>query len=214
MSMLGRIGTLVAKDVRLEGRTRHTAGMMFVLALLIVVVLSLGAAGRPAGAGSSALWVAFMFSGILCFERAMRVEREDDALAAVRLSLASGAEIFAAKLAFNLIAMTALGAVLIPVAAVFLGLSVRAPVAPSLAVAAMSIVGLSGVGTLFAAAGSARSSGGLVGLLVLPLTLPLVIAAVRTLESPTPGLGIGILAAFDVIVLTVGWLAYEFLLEG
>ena len=74
---------LVAKDLRIEARSRQTIGLVIVLGLLIVV--SPGPwPGRRGGGGFGAtvvLWVAYLFSGVLCFEKTMAVERSEGALA-------------------------------------------------------------------------------------------------------------------------------------
>jgi len=85
---------------------------------------------------------------------------------------------------------------------------------------ALSIIGFAAVGTLFAAVvSSTRLQGGLLAMMVFPITLPLVIAStqmmVRTFrDNVSPGAAsIGTLAAFDVIFLVVSWLVFEWVLE-
>ena len=71
---------LVGKDLRIESRSRQTLGLVIVLGLLIIVVLGmgLGANGNLAGFNATAvLWVAYLFSGVLCFEKTFSVERAD-----------------------------------------------------------------------------------------------------------------------------------------
>ena len=54
--------------------------------MLIIVVLGLGLGAQNNVTGFSAtavLWVAYLFSGVLCFEKTMAVERNDAVLAAL-----------------------------------------------------------------------------------------------------------------------------------
>ena len=87
-------------------------------------------------------------------------------------------------------------------------------------VMALGMTGFAAVGTLFAAAvSSTRLQGGLLALLVFPLSLPLVIVSTQLMRrifeagEPLSGFGLATLVAFDVIFLTVSWLVFEMVLE-
>jgi ABC-type transport system involved in cytochrome c biogenesis permease component len=84
----------------------------------------------------------------------------------------------------------------------------------------LGIIGFAAVGTLFAAAvSSTRLQGGLLAMLVFPITLPLVIASTQMLIAmfrdgePLGGVGLAVLVAFDAIFLVVSWLVFERVLE-
>lgn len=220
---LAHIGVLIGKDLRIESRTRHTIGLVLVLGVLIIVVLGMGlGAGRPiSGFGAtSILWVSYLFGGVLCFEKTMSLERQDDALASLLLAPIDRGAIFAAKLITNLILMFSLALVITPVAIVLFRFDLSAH---PLGFALVMLLGLSGfaaVGTLFSASvTSTRLQGGLLALLVFPLCLPIVIAStqmMRTLFESSEGLpasGLGTLIAFDLIYLVVSWLVFELVLE-
>lgn len=219
MSFLRGATAIIGKDLRLELRTRRTAGLVIVLGLLIVTVLGLGLRPGEGGRGAAAiLWVAYLFSGMLCFERTMSVEREDNALAALVLSPAGPGALYAAKLVANLVMILAVAAVATPVGVAFFGLDLAAPPAQLLAVLGLSLLGLAAVGTLFSAAVSGRRAGGALPLLVLPLLLPLVLvstaqlAALESGQSAAPA-AMPVLLAFDAIFVTAGWMAYEHILD-
>ena len=81
---------LVSKDLRIEARGRQTLGLVIVLGLLVITVLGmgLGTGGTFAGFGATAvLWVAYLFSGVLCFEKTMAIERNDGVMAALLMGL-------------------------------------------------------------------------------------------------------------------------------
>lgn len=68
------IAMLTLKDLRIEARGRQTVGLVAVLAVLIVVVLGIGLSPGRGADGLSAtaiLWVAYLFGGVLVFERTM-----------------------------------------------------------------------------------------------------------------------------------------------
>src|SRR5436190_2397331 len=105
---LRQIGMLVSKDLRIEARSRQTLGVVTVLGILIVVVLGLGLGAQNNVAAFSAtavLWVAYLFSGVLCFEKTMAVERNDGVLAALLMAPVDRGAIYLAKLASNLVLM-------------------------------------------------------------------------------------------------------------
>src|SRR5688572_30977170 len=112
--VIQQVGLLVAKDLRIEARTRQTVGLVVVLGVLIVVVLGLGL-GTQQGAGLAAtavLWTAYLFSGVLCFEKTMVVERGDAALAGLMMAPLDRSVIFAAKFVTNLALMACVGTVI------------------------------------------------------------------------------------------------------
>lgn len=224
ISGLRQVTLLVAKDLRIEARSRQTIGLVVVLGLLIVVVLGLGlgaTSANAAGFGATAvLWVAYLFSGVLCFEKTMAVERNDGALAGLLMAPIDHGLIYISKLISNLVLMLAVAAVVTPAGILFFAFDLSAAPGTFAAIMGLSILGFAAIGTLFAAmVSSTRLQGGLLAMMVFPVALPLVIASTQLLlhafrDGEMPGVeGMGILVAFDVIFLTASWLLFEFVLE-
>lgn len=220
---IGHIWVLLAKDLRIEARGRQTIGLVAVLAILIIVVLGLGLGGdRPiTGFGASAiLWVAYLFGGVLCFERTMAWERHDDALAGLLAAPIDRAAIYAAKLLANLALMFGLAAIVTPVAVVLFRFDLSAHPGAFALVMCLGMTGFAAIGTLFAAAiSSSRLQGGLLAMLVFPLCLPVVIVSTQLMrrvfeqgESVLSG-GLATLAAGDAIYLVASWIVFEMVLE-
>jgi heme exporter protein B len=220
---LRQLALIVAKDLRIEARSRQTLGLVSVLGILIVVVLGLGLGAQNKVAAFDAtavLWVAYLFSGVLCFEKTMAVERNDSVLAALLMAPMDRGIIYLAKLAANLALMCAVALVLTPVGILFFGFDLSAAPGTFAGVMALSIVGFAAVGTLFAAlVSSTRLQGGLLAMMVFPISLPLVLTSTQMLmrvfrDGHAPGAGgVGILIAFDLIFLTVSWLVFDWVLE-
>lgn len=218
MSGARAIAILAGKDLRIESRSRETLGLVAMLGVLVVVVLALGLGPEAAGPRAAAiLWVAYLFSGVLCFEKTMGVERQDEALAALLLTPIDRGQVYLAKLAANLVLMFGTGVIVTAVGVLLFRFDLAAW--GFAGVMGLGLVGFAAVGTLFSACtSSSRLSGGVLPLLVFPLCLPLVIAStqmVLAMHEPgrTIGGGFGVLAAFDAVFLVAGWLAFEFLLE-
>ena len=220
---LRTIWILLEKDLRIEARTRQTVGLVIVLGILIVVVLGLGlGAGRPIGGfGASAiLWVAYLFGGVLCFERNMACERHDEALAGLLAAPIDRASIYAAKLLANLALMFALAVVVTPVAIMLFRFDLSAAPGAFILVMALGMTGFAAVGTLFAAAvSSSRLQGGLLAMLVFPLCLPVVIISTQLMRrvfeqgESVMGGGLATLAAAVAVHLVASWIVFEFVLE-
>jgi heme exporter protein B len=128
--------------------------------------------------------------------------------------------IYLAKLASNLILMLAVAAVVTPAGILFFGFDLSLAPASFAAVMLLGILGFASIGTLFSAAvSSTRLQGGLLAMMVFPISLPLVVVStqlmIRTFrDGQAPGLsGLGILVAFDAIFLVVSWVVFELVLE-
>jgi heme exporter protein B len=216
-----QVWLLAAKDLRIEARGRQTVPLVVVLGILVVTVLGLGLGTRPEGAdAASVLWVAYLFSGVLCFEKTMAVERQDGALAGLLLAPLDRGAIYAGKLLSNLILTFGIAAVITPVGILFFRFDLSANPRGFLLVIALSMFGFAAVGTLFSAlVSSSRLQGGLLALVVFPLTLPLVISSnqvmVRLSEGSDPfsGAAFALVIAFDVVFVIASWLTFEWVIE-
>jgi heme exporter protein B len=220
---LKQIAVLAGKDLRIEARSRQTLGLVTVLGVLIVVVLGLGLGAHENVAGFQAtavLWVAYLFAGVLCFEKTMAVERSEGAMAGLLLAPVDRGVIYLAKLLANLVLMLAVALVVTPAGVLFFGFDLSAAPGAFVLVVGVSMVGFAAVGTLFAAVvSSSRLQGGLLALMIFPVTLPLVIVSTRLLTGifrdghPLDGGTLGIIVAFDAIFLAASWLVFEWVLE-
>jgi len=223
MIALRQILLLLGKDLRIEARTRQALALVLVLGILIVVVLALGLQGGNTRGGLSAtaiLWVAYLFGGAMCFEKTMAVETHDGALAGLLMAPMDRGVIYLSKLLANLVLMATLAIVITPVGVVLFGFDLsRAPLAFASVVGA-SLIGYAAIGTLFSGlVASSRLSGGLLAVVVFPLSLPLVIASTQLLKgvfehgNALDASAMGVIVAFDVIFLTVSWIVFELVIE-
>jgi heme exporter protein B len=221
---LRHVGLLVAKDLRIEARTRQTIGLVVVLGVLIVVVLGLGlGTQQPQRAGLDAtavLWTAYLFSGVLCFEKTMGVERGDAALAGLMMAPVDRGVIFVAKFLSNLALMACVAGVITLAGVIFFSFDLSAAPGQFALIMSLGMVGFAAVGTLFSAVvSSSRLQGGLLALTIFPLALPLVIASTQLLlrvfrdGERAGGQALAVIVAFDLIFLTASWVLFERVLE-
>jgi heme exporter protein B len=217
-----QIGLLIAKDLRIEARSRQTVGLVLVLGVLIVVVLGLGLGSQPGSgvAATSVLWTAYLFSGVLCFEKTMGVERTDAAMAGLMMAPVDRSAIFIAKLLGNLVLMACVATVITFAGVLFFSFDLSAAPGQFIGVMSLGLIGFAAIGTLFSAVvSSTRLQGGLLALTVFPLSLPLVISSTQLLlrifrdGESAGGAALAVIVAFDAIFLVASWVLFEWVLE-
>jgi heme exporter protein B len=214
---------LLAKELRLELRTRELLNATIIFALVVVVLFSFAfdptiAESRRYGPGL--LWIAFLFAGSLMLHPSFAREQSNDTLDALRMAPISNFAILLGKLLANLVFLCFAEIVLVPVFAVLYNVSL-AGIVPRLAlVLLLGTLGIVTTGTVFSAvAAHARMRELLLPLLLLPILAPLLIASVEataSLFSDQPALDrtwVTFLAGFDIVFLTASWLLCDYLVE-
>lgn len=220
--MRGALAVL-AKDLRIEWRTRESLSGVFVMGVLLLVVFSVAHDARPDAAPAllpAVLWVTFLFTGLPAVQRAFLLERENDCLAGLLTAPVDPAALYVGKVAANVVLLAATQVVVVPLAGLFLHVDL-VPALPALAVVlVLGNLGFAALGTLFAAvAARTRARDVLLPLLLLPLLVPLLIGAVTATRTVlASGLadalpGIRVLAAFDVIFGVAGWLLFAYVVR-
>jgi heme exporter protein B len=216
--------TILAKDLRAELRTLQSLPAMALFATTTFVIFRF-ALDRTSLSGSLAagvLWATLLFAALLGVNRLFVAEREEGGFDAIRLAPIDRSALFAAKAAALLIYLVALEAITVPIFALFF-LDSAAGLAPLLAVLVLADLGLAATGTLISSmAVNSRARDLLVPLVLLPLVVPLMIAATGATEPLLAvggpgyhrfGTWLGVLGLYDLIFLLVGYAVFDFLLE-
>ncbi|MGH7482653.1 MAG: heme exporter protein CcmB [Longimicrobiales bacterium] len=219
-----RAATVAWKDLTTEVRTRaNFNGIVFLAGTtLLLFGFALGpdtVTLRTAAAGI--LWLTVLFSGVLAFNRSYALELEDGALEQLLLYPGDRRSIFLGKAAANLVFVLLVELVLVPVAAVLYGLPLLESAGALAAVFLLGTIGFVTLGTFYAAMASrVRAREVLLPLLLFPMLVPVLIAAVEATAVLLVGDPMGIaaqwlklLAAFDVIFLAASWLAFDYVIE-
>jgi heme exporter protein B len=215
---------IVAKDLRSELRTMRSLPAMVLFAITTFVIFRFGL-DRTTLSGSLAagvLLATLLFAAVLGINRLFVAERDEGGFEALRLAPIDRTSLLAAKSAALLVYLLALELITVPVFALFF-LDSPAALAPLGAVLLLTDVGLAATGALVSSmAVNSRARDLLVPLLLLPLVVPLMIAASgaseHLLEAGGPaydrfGTWISILGLYDLIFLLVGYAVFDFLLE-
>lgn len=223
MSTARAAAIVLAKELRLEFRSRELLSATLVFALTIVVLFSF--AFEPTAAesrryGPGLLWIAFLFAGSLMLNPSFAREQSNDTLDALRMAPISSFAILSGKMAANFIFLSLAEIVFVPVFAVLYDVSVLDVAGRLIFVLLLGTVGIVVTGTVFSAISArARMRELLLPLLLLPILAPLLIAAVEATASlfqDQPELDrtwVAFLAGFDIVFLTASWLLSDFLVE-
>src|SRR6266536_1820391 len=212
---------VLRKDVAIEAKSWEvlTTTLFFAFACVMIFAFAFVKDGRPPeDAAAGILWIAIAFSGTLALGRTFERERYGETLRALLLAPAPRAALYVGKL-FGMLALLALAEVLlVPLVALLF----QAPLfnRPLLLVALLAggTIGFSAVGTLFAAMlVRARSRDVLLPILLYPIIIPVIIGGVRGTaallgaapDEATATMWIGILAAFDLVFLTLALWTFE-----
>ena len=166
------------------------------------------------------LWLAVLFAAVLASRRAYESESEDGALEGLLLAPVDKAAVYLGKAAAVAAQLLVLEVIVMTLVSALFSLSLGGNL-PALAAAfVLGTTGLAGVGALFGALdASARAREAVFPLLVLPLATPVLVAGVKATAIATSGTGgtlgswIGLLVAFDLMILAAGTLVYGYLLE-
>jgi heme exporter protein B len=167
------------------------------------------------------LWLAIFMAGTMSLERSLGDEREDGCWDALRMYPVAPAVVFMAKTLFNFITLVGVAAVMIPLFVVLADAPLLARPIAMLAIVVLANLGLAAIGTLMSALTSGmRRRGNQIALLLLPLVLPVVLAAGEATRLLIAGdlsdpfwRWLQLLAAFDLMFCTLGVLIFDFVME-
>jgi heme exporter protein B len=215
---------MIQKDLVSEWRTRRVwpAMLLFgaVVAMLFSLQMDLPQEQRPPVAGGL-LWLAIFFAGMVAVERSFSAEREEGCWDGLLLCPISPTAIYFAKLAANAVALGALQAVLIPLFGVLAGAALASHPWAMLLVALLGNLGITSAGTLLSAlTAGIRQNSGLLILLVLPVVMPVVLAAAEATRllcqdrlDAECWRWVQLLAAMAVVFTTAGAILFDYVVE-
>jgi heme exporter protein B len=216
---------ILRKDLTIELRTRESVPAMALFTITVYVLFHFGL-DRDSLDGELAagvLWVTLLLAAVIGVSRLFAAEREQGGIEALLLApvdrtalfLAKAAALFLYLLALELVALPAFGLML-------LGPDLLAALPELLVIVLLADLGLAAVGALVAAlAAETRARELIVPLLLLPMLVPLLIAAASATEpllrgdqSPEDlGRYLALLAGYDAIFLLLAVAVFDFLLD-
>lgn len=215
---------IVGKDLLTELRTMRSLPAMVLFAVTTFVIFRFGL-DRTALSGSLAsgvIWTTLLFAAVLGINRIFLPEREEGGFDAFRLAPVDRPVLFAAKASVLFLYLVVLEVIVVPVFAVFF-LQEWSGLLPMILILLATNLGFAALGTLISSmAVNSRARDLLVPLLLLPLVVPLMIAATGAtsplLDAGGPsfdkfGTWLLVLGLYDGVFCLVGYAVFDFLLE-
>jgi heme exporter protein B len=228
MKYLWHVLDHLRKDLRLEWRSRDSINGMLFFALLVVVVFGLAfdptsypTVARQISGGI--LWVALLFASITALNQSWGREQRNNVLEAQRMAPSPASALFLGKAIANMLFVLVVEAVLAPIFIVFFNLHALGNLWLLALILPLGTWALVVNGTLFAALGlRARNRELLLPLLLLPISLPAILAMVQAttgvltadLDPIQINTWIKQLAGYDIIFTTVCILLFETVLNA
>lgn len=222
MGFVRKVVAIAWKDIVAELRTRETLSGMFVFAVLVILVFNFAFDLRVDNVRQvlpGVLWVTFTFAGTLGLGRSFTAEKDQGSLEGLLLAPVDRSAVFLGKTLANTVFMLSVEAIIVPTATVLFNENLLRW--PLFAVVVLGTVGFAAVGTLLAAvAVNTRARDVMLPILLFPVSIPVIIAAVKltaaivdTGSVAEAGIWWPLLISFDAIFLVLASLVFEYAVE-
>ncbi len=216
--------TIAWKDILSEFRSRETISSMLIFCLIVVVIFNF--MFEP---GSSLvkemvpgiLWVAITFAGVLGLNRSFIYEVDQGCLLGLLLCPVDHSLLYLGKMIGNFLFMVIMEVIILPLMIVFFNLDIFNILLPLLLIMLLGTLGFAAVGTLLSAISvNTRAREILLPILLFPIAIPILLAAVKATGSlindgsfAGAGSWMKILTGFDIIFLVISSLLFEYVVE-
>ena len=219
---INTIGAIVWKDLAAELRSRELLSAMLVFALLVILIfnfaLELDASTRKV-ATSGILWATFAFAGTLGLNRSMAVEKDRGCLDGLLLAPVDRSAIYFGKTISNLAFIVIVEVVVLPVYSVLYNTNLFNT--GLIITILLGSIGYVAVGTLLSSmAVQTRTRDVLLPILLFPVIIPVLIAAVKASSGFLQGLElaeimpyINLLIVYDVVFTAAAYMVFDYVVE-
>ena len=223
MIYLRHVWTHLAKDLRLEWRSRDSITGMLFFALLVVVAFSM--AFEPTSAVSRQIaggivWIVILFASVSTLNQSWAREQRNHVMDAQRLLPSPASALFVGKALANMIFVSAVELMLAPLFMVFYNLRALGQGWLLLLVLPLGTWALVANGTFFAALSlRTRNREMMLPLILFPISIPALLAMVQATTAILtgeydPGLWIKLLVAYDIVFTIACVLLFEVVLNA
>jgi heme exporter protein B len=221
-SFLKAIAAIVWKDLAAELRSRELLSAMLIFALLVILIFNFALELDPSTrriATPGILWATFAFAGTLGLNRSMAVEKDRGCLDGLLLAPVDRSVIYFGKTLSNLAFMLIVEVVVLPVYSVLYNVNLFNP--GLLGVILLGSIGYVVVGTLLSSmAVQTRTRDVLLPILLFPVVIPILIAAVKASSGFLQGAPlaevmpyINLLIVYDLIFFAGAFMVFEYVVE-
>jgi heme exporter protein B len=221
-SFLKVILAITLKDLAAELRSRELLSAMLVFALLVILIFNFAFELDPQArrtATPGILWATFAFAGTLGLNRSLAIEKDRGCLDGLLLAPVDRSAIYFGKFFSNLAFMLIVEAVVLPVYSVLYNINLFR--LGLIGVILLGSIGYIAVGTLLAGmAVQARTRDVLLPVLLFPVVIPVLVAAVKASSGFLQGLAfseialwINLLIVFDLIFGAIAFMVFDTVVE-
>lgn len=221
-NFLKAVAAVVQKDLSAELRSRELLSAMLIFSLLVILIfnfaLELDISTRRS-VTSGVLWATFTFAGTLGLNRSMAIEKDRGCLDGLLLAPVDRSAIYFGKVISNFTFMLIVEAIVLPIYSILYGLNLFQP--GLLLVILLGSIGYTSVGTLLSAMSvQTRTRDVMLPILLFPVVIPVVIAAVKAsggylsaapMDEITPWLNL--LIVYDVIFVALAYMLFDSVVE-
>ena len=231
-AFLAAVWAVVWKDLRIEGRTRQTMSIMVMFSLATIIMFNFGLgmavnvnldAGR--NVSPALLWAVVLLAAILGLNRSLALDRENQVFDAQLIAPIPRNALYAGKVISISLFTLLLDLILVVLFTVFFNRPFYLPLV--LLVLTLGTIGYVAAGVLITSMTiQARTREVLLPVLLLPVSLPLVLPAAMATTTYINAAMLGeaswaavrapvlLVAAYDLLMLAVGFLTYRFVVES
>lgn len=209
------------KDLLQEWRSRAAtvATLFFSATTLVLMAFALGRdEGLLTQSAPGVLWVAVVLAGVIAAAQSFQADLEEGAFDQLLTYAVPRATVYLGKLTANWLYLSVLALVLAPVALTLYGAAVSGVAAYLMLCGALVLgsLGFAVIATFYAAlTANLQAREALLPVLMFPVVVPILLAAVRATQAVLPGAGsagpdlglaggwVSLLAGFDLVYLVV-----------
>ncbi len=219
---LRAVWALLWKDLAAELRSKELLSSMLVFALLVILIfnfaLELDRSARE-NVAAGVLWVTTAFTGTLGLNRSLAQEKDRGSLDGLLLAPVDRSALYFGKALGNLLFILVIQVIMLPVFTVLFDVNMLQPLLVLIVV--LGALGYSAVGTLLASLTvHSRSRDVMLPILLFPVAVPVLIAAVRASGGVLSAAGwdqispwLNLLLVYDVIFTAVAFMLFEYVVE-
>lgn len=221
MKSLTLIWTIASKDLRIEYRSRQAFLTTLFFAVLILIIFNFAfdpGSRSTRDAAPGILWVALLFPGVIQLNRSFQSESEEGTLYGLVLAPVERGVLFLGKFLANWLFLVVIDLIILAAFVIFYNFSFSTSLLWILFLMVLAAAGFTAVGTVFAAMlSSVRGRDVLLPVLLFPIIVPIILAAVNATqevlirnEMEFFAQWARLLIGFDVIFLAAGYVVFDY----
>lgn len=216
MDLLGQVKYLIKKEIILEWRSKYALNGILLYVVSTIFVCYLSFKQISAVTWNALFWIIMLFASINAISKSFSQESRGRQL--YYYSIASAKAVILSKVIYNILLMLLLSVIAVVFYMIVFSNPIGDPLFYMLAVLTGSISFASVFTMISGIASKAGNSGALMAILSFPVIIPLLMLLIKFSKNAMDGLDrsvsfdeIGVLAAINIIVVTVSLLLFPYL---